>query len=401
MTKTKSFMIDNYNINEPIIIYGASVYGEIAYHALRELGIKPDYFCDQAREKSTYFDIPVIRLQDLITMKEANIIIASADYFNEIKDELEGIGFSQLFDMTELVRIDIPDQVLSNRAKEMYSNREHYIDVVHNSTNHNALVINRIQYVVSERCSLKCKDCTHLMQYYQKPMDIDLDRFKQAFERLLDADLMILELRILGGEPFMNQEMYKVIDWYHDNDKIQSISVYTNGTIIPSERILQSLQKEKVKVHISNYGLNQERVSKLVNVLKEHKIKFFERIYDNWQDAGDLKFRDYSKEHMETIFSQCFERNCITFFKGVLHRCPRSAHAMNLGAMPIIKEDFVDLLNSDTHNSELLKDIEKLLKKKYIEACNYCNGLNNHMQNIPPAIQTNTPLMYKKIDDTE
>lgn len=401
MGKTSSFTKSNYNHNSPIIIYGASVYGELAYYALKEIDIQPDYFCDQTHEKKDYYGISIIHPDDLDNMTDANIIIASADYFGEIKVILEEKGCLHLFDMAELLNIELPKEKLSNRAKEMYANKQHYIDVVHSSTNSNALVINRVQYVVSERCSLKCKDCTHLMQYYRKPMDIDLDKFRGAFDRLLNLDLIILELRILGGEPFMNQEMYKVIDWYHDNDKIQSISLYTNGTVIPSERILQSLQKEKVKVHISNYGINQERVSKLVNVLKEHKIKFFERVYDNWQDAGDLKFRDYSKEHMEAIFSHCFERNCITFFKNELHRCPRSAHAMNLGAMPIIKEDFVDLSNLDIYDSELLKDVEKLLKKKYIEACNYCNGLNNHMQNIQPAIQIKTPLEYKQIEDTK
>lgn len=400
MGKTKSFTKENDDHKRPIIVYGASVYGEIAFYALRALDIQPDYFCDQAQEKHNYYGIPVIHPDKLMDMLDANIIIASADYFAEIKELLEKKGCLHLFDMAELLNVELSEEQLSNRAKEMYANKQHYIDVVHNWVSDEGLAINRVQFVVSERCSLKCKDCTHLMQYYQHPKDIELEQYKPAFDKLLEAVSVIGELRILGGEPFINQEMDKVIHWYHDQDKIQSISIYTNGTIIPSGRMLQSLQRKKVKVHISNYGLNQEKVLQLVDCLEKYKINYFERVYDTWQDAGDLRFRDYTKEHMKKIFSQCFERNCITFLKGQLHRCPRSAHAMNIGAMPIVKEDFIDLLHWDAGKEELMEQIKLLVNKPYIEACNYCDGLNNHMQNIQPAIQIKRPLQYEKIGET-
>ncbi len=398
MKKIKSFTKDNYNKEEPIIIYGASVYGEIAYYALKEMGILPDYYCDQAKEKQFYFDIPVIRLENLKKMPKANVIIASADYYNEIAYSLEEVNV-EVFHMKELLNSNIPEEKLSNRAKEMYANRQHYMDIVHNRESNNDLVLNRVQFVVSERCSLKCRDCTHLMQYYRSPKDIILEEYREAFDLLLDTVSTIAEIRILGGEPFMNKDMYKVIDWYHDRENIQSISVYTNGTIIPNETILKSLQKKKVKVHISNYGINREKVGALVDVLKRYNIVFFERKYDAWQDAGNLDFRGYSIDYMKQIFSHCFERNCLTFLKGQLHRCPRSAHAMNIGAMEIEKKDFVDLLHWKEDKRKLAEEIKNLLKKEYIEVCNYCDGPNNHMQSIQPAIQIKEPLVYRKIGE--
>lgn len=397
MSRVISFDKRHYNHTEPLIIYGASVYGEIAYHALCGMGIFPDYFCDQMQEKSVYYGIPIININDLKKMSNANVIIASADYFSEIKKILESSGNYKLFDMIELLNENIPNDKLSNRAKVYYANKQRYIDMVQNSDNDNAIVLNRVQYVVSERCSLRCKDCTHLMQYYQHPRDVELEKYKNAFDMLLDTVQVIAELRILGGEPFMNKEMYKVIDWYYKSSKIKSICIYTNGTIIPDNRMLQSLQKEKVKVHISDYGVKNKKVLQLADVLEEHKIRYFVRKYDDWQDAGNLDFRGYDQEYMQTIFGRCFERNCITFLKGELHRCPRSAHAMNLGAMPIIKEDFVDLQHWEGTKSELAEQIKKLMAKSYIGACNYCDGLNNHLQSIPAAIQTEKPLYYKKM----
>lgn len=49
MGLTRAFNKDYYDAEKQIIIYGASVYGELAYHGLQCMDIKPDYYCDRAR----------------------------------------------------------------------------------------------------------------------------------------------------------------------------------------------------------------------------------------------------------------------------------------------------------------------------------------------------------------
>lgn len=394
MGRTVSFTENTYRTEQPIIVYGASVYGELAYIALKQLGISPDYYCDRSQGRREYFGIEVISPEQLGDFKDANIVIASADFFYEIKKMLEEMGCINLFDMAELLLMELPPDRLSNRAKEMYANRQHYMDIVQHQSDEQ-LIFNRIQYVVSERCSLKCRDCSHLMQYYKHPQDIELDRYKAAFDLLLEQTDCIAELRILGGEPFMNQGMHKVIEWYHDQDKIRSISVYTNGTIIPAEPVLQALQKKKVKLHISDYRVNTDKIKKLTEVLDACKITYFVRAYDAWQDAGDVAFRNYTPEQKKAMFSVCFERNGYTFLKGKLFRCPREAHAMNLRAMPEVKEDYVDFLHWNGTKEELRRQMWKLQECEWLEGCNYCNGPDNHVQSIPAGRQIAQPVEYE------
>ncbi len=394
MSNTISFNESAYITNEPIIVYGASVYGELAYVALKQIGMRPDYFCDKSKGRKEYFGIKVINPEDLLPFKNSNIIIASADFFYEIKKMLEEKGCSNLFDLAELLSMDLPKEQLSNRALEMYANRQHYMDIVRNQSEER-LAFNRIQYVVSERCSLKCKDCSHLLQYYKNPQDIDVDFYKPAFDLLLEQSDYIAELRILGGEPFMNGNMDKVITWYHDNSKIHSISVYTNGTIVPNKNILDALQKEKVKVHISNYIVNEDKIEKLVDTFDEHHIHYFVRSYDAWQDAGGVEFRNYSEEQKRNIFSVCFERNGYTFLKGKLYRCPREAHLMNLRAMPDVKEDYVDLMSWNGTKEKLIQQLRSLQERSWLEGCNYCNGPDNHTQSIPAGRQISKPVEYE------
>lgn len=396
MNSTIGFNKITYIEDEPIIIYGASVYGELAYWALKQMGWIPDYYCDKSKDRIEYFGIKVISPNELQELKQANIIIASADFFYEIRSELQEIGCCNVFDMTELLNMELPKEQLSNRAQEMYANRQHYIDIVNNQSK-DKLVFNRIQYVVSERCSLKCADCSHLMQYYQHPQDIDLWKYKASFDLLLENVDYIAELRILGGEPFMNSDMHRLIEWYYDSNKIESISVYTNGTITPNETILCALQKDKVKVHISNYKINESKIQKLLPLFDKYHIKYFIRQYDAWQDAGGVECRNYSIEQKKAIFSTCFERNGFTFLKGQLHRCPRAAHTMNLKAMPDVKEDYVDLINWIGTKEELKQQLKSLQERFWLEGCNYCSGPNNHIQSIPAARQISQPISYEII----
>jgi HD superfamily phosphohydrolase len=236
------------------------------------------------------------------------------------------------------------------------------------------------------------------MQYYKHPKNIELDKYKEAFEKLITVSDVIAEIRILGGEPLMNKEMYKVIEWFHDCDKIKYISVYTNGTIIPSDEMLDWFTREKVRVRISDYIVNRDKIEKLIKKLEERKINYFINQYDDWQDAGNLDYRDNSPEEMQKKFMQCFERNCVTFFRGELHKCPRSAHAMNLKAMPRVEDDYIDLENWNGSDQELKQALKKFQKKTYVEACNYCDG-TNYLQHIPAAVQTASVLPYKMIGE--
>ena len=45
------------------------------------------------------------------------------------------------------------------------------------------------------------------------------------------------ELRVLGGDPFMNKEMYKYIDNLLEYENAQRIVIYTNARFIPKEKI--------------------------------------------------------------------------------------------------------------------------------------------------------------------
>lgn len=381
---------------QKIIIYGASVYGELALRGLEVLGLRPFCFADRARIGQEYLGYQVVSPEELKKYTEDCILIASADFYYEMLNFLESIDCQNIYDISYLLEQDININKLSNRAKEMYDAKENYIKAAQGTD----LTIIHLGFCVSERCSLKCRDCSFLMQYYEHPQNIDLEYYKPALDKFLEAVDYISEFRIYGGEPFMNPDMYKILEWYRDCKKINTLSIYTNGTIIPSNHILECMKNKKVKVHISDYEHNMDKVSKLIAVLEREDITYFVRKYDMWQQAGDLCYRNHSAQKAEEIYSKCFATNCYSFLKGKFYVCPRAAHAVNLGAMPDVKYDRVDFTDDNLSISELQEQLYNLMyRRKSIEACQYCDGLDNHIDGVKPAVQIQTSLKYEKVKE--
>jgi len=124
---TKPFTENIYDKTSELIVYGASVYCEIAFYTLQTLGITPDFFCDRAIEKDYYFDVKVIKPHELNLHKNAVIIIASSDYFQEIRKQLSDTGCKNLYNMNYLLNVKIDIGMLSARAADFYDKKEAYI----------------------------------------------------------------------------------------------------------------------------------------------------------------------------------------------------------------------------------------------------------------------------------
>lgn len=382
---TRAFTEKSYDKTSELIVYGASVYGEIAFYTLQTLGIKPDFFCDRAIETNYYFGIKIIRPHELNLHKDAMIIIASSDYFHEIRKQLSDVGCKNLYNMNYLLNVKIDVGRLSARAADFYDKKEDYIAIANVEDGY--LNFPRVQFVVTSVCSLKCRDCISLMQYYETPKNSDIELYKAGFDRLLYCVNNIFDLRILGGEPFVNHDMYKIIEWYHDSDKIKMISVFTNGTIVPDENNMRQLKREKVRVHISDYGFNRDKIMKVKAAFDKNNVRYYVQPYDFWQNSGNLLKRNYTEEKKKYLFERCYERECFSYFDGRLYHCPRAAHGINIGAMPDIKDEYVDLMDNSIIDDEILKQLQFQRSRNYIDACDYCDGADSRKLKIEPAIQ--------------
>ena len=75
------------------------------------------------------------------------------------------------------------------------------------------------------------------MQYYERPQNSEINVLLKSIERFMECIDNLDEFRVLGGDPFMNKELYKIINKLVTYEKCKKIVVYTNAKIVPKSPI--------------------------------------------------------------------------------------------------------------------------------------------------------------------
>ncbi len=408
--------MNNYNISNlkdilnsnshTLVLYGAGDLGELTKFALENLEIKIDFYCDSNKEKinKDYFGIKVISPEELFKLdKKINIFITN-NYISQIKNELYKANFINIYDcVTLLENTNFPiDRIYKTlpapkieRRIAFYKNMCLKEDYLRNRK----LVLKSLDVQITERCSLKCANCSNLMQYYESPQNSEMDVTFKSIERFMECIDEIYEFRILGGDPFMNKEMYKVVNKLKEYSKVKKIIVYTNGRIIPKGENLECLKDSRVIVDCTNYGEISNKHDEIVKVLEDSGVLYSTYLTTEWQDCGRvLPYQKRTEDEKKYLFNNCCNSDLLSLLHGKLYRCPFSANGVNINAIPDDKKDVVDLTDEAISIKELKEKIKYLtFDKKYLTACSYCNGRDYRTEPITAAIQTKKPLEYKKI----
>lgn len=166
MKLTRSFEFKDWKNGDIIIIYGAGRYGEIAFHGLEAMGLHADYFADRNVTEVERLGIPIISPDEIVKYENAIVLIASLNYFYEMLSFLQGIGKDEAYDILNLLKVDIDDGLLSEYALDEKNNYRKYFNVVNNN-GLDELIMGHCEIVLTERCTLRCKDCANLIQYYK------------------------------------------------------------------------------------------------------------------------------------------------------------------------------------------------------------------------------------------
>lgn len=364
------------------IIYGVGAYGTLTQKILKKKNIEVDYFMDRKADGRMINGIEVISPDSVREHRADCFYISSKNYYGEIKEFLQENKCQNVHNICGLLETDMNDTELTEKERDMLENRKTYNAVIR-MNDLEGIKIPHIEAVVTQCCNLKCRDCSNLMPYYSSPRNMETEQLIKWIHNLLETVSYIGELRIIGGEPFINKEIDKFINIFSDNAKIGIISVFTNGTILPEEKILRSLKANNVILHISDYGLGRETRLLLVEKCRQLHISFYVRKYDEWIQFGNMEYVDEDKKGLEKKYKYCSSANCLTVLNGKLYRCARAAHAYEIGLVPCGRDEYVDL--SDKININRLE--KYLYNKKYLEACKYCLGTNENDKTVHPAEQ--------------
>lgn len=392
----------------PVYLYGAgtgaSGYSKIVLKAVEHLKIKVKGFIDDdtARHGGNFLGYTIYPA-DILKESKRNTVILSSNYIQSILQTLlkysEGLEVYGAAAFLESVPDEIYDGVMDpNEVRRRIHMHRTKLNRVLNSDLKKNLVLNVVDIQVTERCTMKCKDCSNLMQFYENAKDTDTEILIKSLTKLIAAVDKIDDVRLIGGEPFLYKDIARIINLVTNTEKISRVTVYTNATFVPKPDVLDALKHEKVEVEITNYGILSRNHDKLIGALDRHGIRSISHKPQNWTEFSKISEYTRSDEELITIFDRCCVNDVLTLLHGKLYHCPFSANVHNLSASYWDPSDWVELFSSDSECSLRESIAGFYFNKPFQTACRFCAGRDFTQKAVEPAVQTKAALSFVKFE---
>ena len=375
-----------------IVIFGAGVVGELLLHFCRSEKLSVVAFCDNNSKKSgrKLMNIPIISFKELQVQYPDSAILISVIDISDVITQLNGIGSKKIYAASEILR-DFPV------FNYQYSKKQDFVNYVAGNclASHDSfmfpekLFLRSVDLVITQRCSLKCRDCSNLMQFYKKPENFDADEICASVQLLCELADCINEFRIIGGEPFMHREYRKITEFIGRMKNVGKIVFFTNATVIPDFSGLADDLRSKLLFIITDYGKLSRNLSGMTEMLDREGLKYLVSKAGNWTSCSEISKYHRTMQQEQDNFDNCCAKNLITLMDGALFRCPFAANCYSLGLPERSSFDRVEISQRDSLKKEIITFIRN---KNVIPVCSWCPGRRFDDREIVPAIQTDHPL---------
>lgn len=230
------------------------------------------FLIDNGCCKESVYGLNVLNLKQAVTyLREKNlkVVVTTVFYsYKKIKQEMESLGF-----------IENRDFCILERFAEEWNLRWR-----------NKCVLSKIDTVITSRCTLRCKNCNLFISHAPVQCDIDLKRLKKNFDIFFESVDYVYEYTLLGGEPLLHKSIAEIISYLGNRygKRIGRINLISNGTVIPSNDVIDILKKYHVTIHISDYTCSvdyKEILAKLQKKFLANDIEYYVIPNNTWKDV--------------------------------------------------------------------------------------------------------------------
>jgi hypothetical protein len=252
------------------------------------------------------------------------------------------------------------------------------------------MIIPHLEILITTACNLNCRDCADMIPY-QKVRFYDKDKIISDMTKVLDSVRKIKELLFVGGETLLykDKDLNELVSWCIAQEKIETVQVITNGTLMPSESLMNIIASSpKAMFIVSGYGEHAApHRQPIIDEIRRRNIRCADLAGMEWKNIGNNIKRNRSVSELKHVFRNCIMANCVTLMPdGNVFFCSRQRDAFLNDDYPSpLPHEFFNLRNMKT--SELKQAWKRFFSLKYISTCDYCDGLNSNSETIETARQ--------------
>ncbi len=157
-----------------VVIFGTGEFGKVVHHCLVQAGHSPVAFIDlnQRNVGQLLKDIPIIEISSNIS--DTIVLASNRNNYQHLYSLLGKYSLMNVEECDDYLEYIDYETLEDNWSRERVKSeiRTHLSRSKNRKTSNEELVVNSLDVVVTEKCSLKCKDCSNLMQYYQSPVTV-------------------------------------------------------------------------------------------------------------------------------------------------------------------------------------------------------------------------------------
>ncbi len=234
-----------------------------------------------------------------------------------------------------------------------------YVDAEH---------LDYVELHVVDRCNLNCNACSHFSPMVREDFD-HLESFKSDINQMRLYFERINKIRLLGGEPFLDDKLDEYVVLVRQLYPDSIIEVVTNGLLIPRvpDRILRTISDSGIVVTITLYPPTAKILDEIITTLNKYDLEYqVSEMVINFH----RKFLPDGSSDPEKAFSECtLGRYCTFVYSGRLYLCSGAALVKYYndvsGTDIVCKESSIDLYNTST------EEIVRFLNQ-YNDSCRYC-----------------------------
>jgi len=400
--------IDFAQFSNNIFLWGAGRIGSVVAHVLKQKGIGIIGFVDAKPSfwGKTFCNYNVISPEKFYSLHSSCVVIITTQLRKEIMPELISHGIKGFDAWSLLLEFDWDGYDFMNHS---YMTRmvDYYLRTLKRDLDlENSYFVDTLIVKITNKCTLRCENCASFTPYVNAPCDFDFDNTVEDSLLVMDAIGDFRNLSLFGGEPFANKELASYINTFCKMPNFEVIDIITNGTLLPSEDLLDSMKLDsRIYVRISDYGKISRNKDELADMLQANDIKHEVIDYKIWYKRSDIRAFFESDEDLKLKYTSCMNGSHPCISNGKLYLCKVAVTLCDIGIFPKSDTNFLDLktlkgISKDEQNIKIREYISKMYSDEYMDACRYCSGkvsANALDVLVPPAIQAKGKLTLAPI----